>query len=341
MASEFRTGAVTGREVAGAGVAAARRRAGSGTGRGTRGLLALALGAGLALIAGRASATTIGVSMVPPVAFFQYLRDGLAARAKTYPDHSVRFEYAETGDGAKQVEQVKRFIREKVDAIVILPVEFAATREITKLSQEANIPLVDVNNGPREDWFSGRVALALPNDLVAGRLQMRIMARSTNGAGRLAIIRGPSSHSASVLRTQGVKEVLAEFPGISIVEEEAADWDRKKAATLVAGWLAKGQRIDLIAANNDEMAMGAADALEAAKIPPGRILIGGVDGTPDGLEALDQKRMMVTIFQDAAVEGGRAIDDAVKLIRREPVQQYDWVAFDLVTDKTLPRYRNK
>ena len=302
--------------------------------------LALALTLGVAWGSGTApaSAGTIGVSMVPPVAFFQFLRDGIQERAKAHPGQSVRFAHAETGDGAKQVEQIKAFIRDRVDALIVLPVEAAATKEITRLAQEADIPLVYVNNGPREDWFAGRVALALPNDLVAGRLQMTMLAQMMNGQGRIAIIRGPASHSASALRTQGVKEVLAGFPGITVVAEDAADWDRTRAAALVAKWLAGGQKIDAIAANNDEMALGAADALEAANILPDQIVVGGVDGTREGLEAMHRRRIHVTVFQDANLEGGRAVDDAVKLIRREPVQQYDWIPFDLVTDRTLPRY---
>jgi ABC-type sugar transport system substrate-binding protein len=303
--------------------------------------LALILGLGLGWGAAPAAAGTIGVTMVPPVAFFQLLRDGIRERVKTHPGHDVAFAFAETGNGAKQVEQVKAFIRSRVDALIVLPVEAAATAEITRLAQDADIPLVYVNNGPREDWFAGRVALALPNDLVAGRLQMTILARLMGGRGQLAIIRGPTSHSASALRTQGVKEILAGFPGITIVEEASADWDRARAAALVRQWLAAGRAIDAIAANNDEMAIGAADALEAAKIPSGRILVGGVDGTPDGIEAMHRQRMAVTVFQDAALEGGRAVDDAVKLIRREPVQQYDWIAFDLITDRTLARYVGK
>ncbi|MCJ2072652.1 substrate-binding domain-containing protein [Methylobacterium sp. J-030] len=299
---------------------------------------ALILKIALVVGASPAAAGTIGVTMVPPEAFFQLLRDGMQERVKAHPGQSMRFAHAETGNGAKQIEQIKAFIRDKVDALIVLPVEAAATKEITRLAQEADIPLVYVNNGPREDWFAGRVALALPNDLVAGRLQMTMLAQMMNGQGRLAIIRGPASHSASALRTQGVKEVLADFAGITVVEEAPADWDRKQAAALVSRWLANGRKIDAIAANNDEMAMGAADALEAAKIPLGQILIGGVDGTRDGIAAMHRERIHVTVFQDAALEGGRAVDDAVKLIRHEPVQQYDWIPFDLVTDKTLPRY---
>ncbi|MGH1574686.1 substrate-binding domain-containing protein [Methylobacterium sp. P31] len=138
-----------------------------------------------------------------------------------------------------------------------------------------------------------------------------------------------------------MKEVIAEFPDLQVVAEAAADWDRKKAAALVSGWLAKGIAIDAIAANNDEMAIGAADAAEAAGIPSGRILIGGVDATADGIAAMQQKRMAVTIHQNAALEGRRALDDALKLIRREPVQQYDWIPFELVTDRMSTAHFSK
>ena len=274
--------------------------------------------------------------MVPPIAFFQYLRDGMEQHAQSLAGVELKISFAETGD--QQAAQVKEFIAAHVDGIIVLPADAATTAGMTKLAQDAHTPLVYVNNGPREDWFAGKIALALPNDLVAGRVQMDKLAQLLGGKGHIVIIRGPSSHSAAALRTQGVKEILAHFPEISVVEEAAADWDRKRAQDLVAGWLAKGDKIDAIAANNDEMAIGAAAALDEAKIPPGKILVGGVDATPDGLALMTRQRMAVTLFQDPVLEGSRALDDVLKLIHDETVQQYDWVAFELVTPQTLSQF---
>ena len=294
-----------------------------------------------AVLATPALSASIGVAMLPPVSFPLMIHDGIETHAKSLPGLAVTFAYAEAGAGDKQIAQVRDFIAAKVDALVILPVDPAANAAITRLAQEADIPLVYVNGGPREDWLAGRVAFVLPNDLVAGRLQMRKLGQMLDGTGRVAIITGHPSHSATALRTQGVKEVAAQFPGLRVVEEAAADWDRKKAASVVAGWLAKGIALDAIVANNDEMAIGAADAVEAAGLAPDRILIAGVDATPDALKAMQHKRMAVTVYQDAGFQARRAIDDALKLIRHEAVQQYDWAPFELVTDRMSTTHFSK
>lgn len=81
------------------------------------------------------------------------------------------------------------------------------------------------------------------------------------------------------------------------------------------------------------MAIGAAEALEAAGSPAGRVLIGGVDATAEGMAAMQRKRLTVTVNQDATYQGRRAVDGALALIWHEPVQQYDWAPFELVTDR--------
>lgn len=279
-----------------------------------------------------AASTTLGVTMIPPVAFTQFVHDRIEEHAASR-GVAVQFAYAPEGAGEQQIAQVRSFIQAKVDALLVMPVDAAANATITRLAQDADIPLVYFNDGPREDWLPGRVAFVLPNDLVAGRLQMRKLAQMLNGSGSVAILSGHPAHAGSALRTQGVKEVLQEFPDLHLVAEGVADWNRAKARALVAGWLARGTTIDAIAANNDEMALGAAEAVEAAGIPAGRILIGGVDAIPDAIAAMQRKRLAVTIHQDAAIQGGRAVDDALALIRHEPVQQYDWTPFELVTDR--------
>ncbi len=279
-----------------------------------------------------AGAATLGVSMIPPVAFTQLLHDRIAEHAKSR-GVAVQFAFTREGAGEQQIAQIRAFIDAKVDALLVMPIDASVNATITRLAQEADIPLVYFNDGPREDWFPGRVAFVLPNDLVAGRLQMRKLAQMLDGTGSIAILSGHPTHFGSALRTQGVKEVMREFPKLHLVAEAAADWDRAKARTIVGGWLAQGLSIGAIAANNDEMALGAAEAVEAAGLPAGRILIGGVDAIPDAIAAMQRKRLAVTIHQDAGIQGSRAVDDALALIRHEPVQQYDWAPFELITDR--------
>lgn len=284
-----------------------------------------------------AHAAEIGVTMVPPVGFFKFLRDGIDAHARQLSDVKVLFAFAEAGAGAAQVEQVKAYIGRHVDGLVVLPVDADATAEITRLAREANTPLVFVNNGPREDWFAGRVALAIPNDMVAGRLQMDKLASLLGGKGQIVIIKGPASHSAAALRTQGVREILAQYPDIRVIEEDTAEWDRRKARDLMAGWLRKGDRIDAVAANNDEMALGAVAAIADAGLPDGKIIVAGIDGLPDAVEAIKARKMTFSVLQDAQKESSKALDDVLDLISNKPTQQFDWVSFELMTPQTLEK----
>jgi ABC-type sugar transport system substrate-binding protein len=289
-------------------------------------VLCLACGVAPALSA------TIGIAMPPPAAAIRPLLEGIAEQAKAH-DVTVAYAHAPDGAGTQQVAQVRQLIAAKVDALLIAPVEASARSTLTRIAQEADIPLVFLDGSPPDPWSSGRIASVRPHDLVAGRLQMRKLAHMLNGTGRLALIAGSPAHAGSALRLQGIKDVLAGFPGLQPVADGAADGDRGKARALVAGWLANHIRIDAIAAANDAMALGAADAVEAAGIPPGRILIGGVDATAEGLIAMQRKRLAVTVYQDSGLQGRRAVDTALAMMRREPVRHIDWLPVELITDR--------
>lgn len=291
-----------------------------------RGSLVLALAAW----ALPASATTI--AFLTPAGVAGRLHDGLDEQARAR-GVATRFAYAPDGAGDEQIAQARRLIAERADALVVVPVDSAAREEITRLALEADVPLVLIGHGARTDWFAGRVTQVVPSDLVAGRLQMRKLAQMSGGAGRVAILAGSATDPVSALRSRGAREVLAESPRLRLVAEAATDASRATARATVAGWLARGIGIDAIAATSDEMALGAAEAVEAAGIPAGRIRIGGVDATAEGMQAMQDLRLAVTVFQDAGVQGRRAVDDALALIRREPVPPSDWVPSELITDR--------
>jgi ABC-type sugar transport system substrate-binding protein len=286
----------------------------------------------LALGQAPARALSVGVALMSPHASTRALQDGIAEQARSR-DIAVQFVYAPEGAEDQQIAQVQQLIAAQVDALLVMPVATAARVAITRLAQEADIPLVLVGSGLGDDWPAGRVALVQPNDLVAGRLQMRKLAQMLNGTGRIAIIAGDAADPRSTQHLRGVREVMAEYPGLQRVAEGAADGNGATARALVAAWLSKDVGIDAIAAGNDAMALGAAEALEHAGLPAGRVLIGGVGATPEGIAAMQRQRLAVTIYQDAALQGRRAIDDALALIRREPVPHSDWVPFELVTDR--------
>ncbi|NWD22170.1 sugar ABC transporter substrate-binding protein [Pseudomonas yamanorum] len=260
--------------------------------------------------------------------FMTYVRSGLEDAAKQ-ENVQIQFEDAQ-GDVVRQLNQVQGFINQKVDAVIVLPVDTAATANMTRAAVEAKTPLVYVNRHPDERVLPKGVVTVASNDIEAGQLQMRYLAEKLHGKGTLAIIMGDLAQNATHDRTEGVKQVLKDFPEIKIVEQQSAEWQRSKGMDLTSNWLLAGTHFDAIVANNDEMAIGAAMALQQAGKAKGEIAIVGIDGLPDGLAAIKRGMLVASVFQDPKAQATAALQAALKMIKGEPVERDVWVPFQLI-----------
>jgi inositol transport system substrate-binding protein len=265
--------------------------------------------------------------------FMTYVRNGLDAAAKK-ENVQIQFEDAQ-GDVVRQLNQVQGFINQKVDAVIVLPVDTSATANITRAAVEAKTPLVYVNRHPDERTLPKGVVTVASNDIEAGQLQMRYLAEKLGGKGNLAIIMGDLAQNATHDRTEGVKQVLKDYPGIKIVEQQSAEWQRNKGMDLTSNWLLAGSRFDAIVANTDEMAIGAAMALQQAGKAKGEIAIVGIDGLPDGLAAIKRGMLVASVFQDPKAQANSAVQAALKMIKGEPVETDVWVPFQLIKPEQL------
>ncbi|MBX9404628.1 sugar ABC transporter substrate-binding protein [Pseudomonas baetica] len=282
----------------------------------------------------------IGVSMSQfDDTWLTYLRESMDTKAKSYPDGvQLQFEDARS-DVVKQLSQVENFISQKVDAIVVNPVDTAATRKITEAAVKAGIPLVYVNRRPDDLKLPKGVVTVASNDLEAGEMQMQYLADKMGGKGNIVILLGDLANNSTTNRTKGVKEVLAKYPNIKIEQEQTGIWSRDKGMTLVNDWLTQGRKFDAVVSNNDEMAIGAAMALQQAGVKKGSVLIAGVDGTPDGLNAVKKGSLAVSVFQDAKGQADGSIDTAVKMAKNEPVEQAVWVPYRLITPQNVDTFK--
>jgi inositol transport system substrate-binding protein len=268
-----------------------------------------------------------------------YLRESMDSKAKSYPDGvKLQFEDARS-DVVKQLSQVESFISQKVDAIVVNPVDTAATRKITEAAVKAGIPLVYVNRRPDDLKLPKGVVTVASNDLEAGEMQMQYLADKMGGKGEIVILLGDLANNSTTNRTKGVKEVLAKYPQIKVEQEQTGIWLRDKGMTLVNDWLTQGRKFDAVVSNNDEMAIGAAMALQQAGVDKGSVLIAGVDGTPDGLNAIKKGSMAVSVFQDAKGQADGSIDTAVKMAKNEAVEQNVWVPYRLITPENVDTFK--
>ena len=282
----------------------------------------------------------IGVSMSQfDDTWLTYLRESMDTKAKSYPDDvKLQFEDARS-DVVRQLSQVESFISQKVDAIVVNPVDTAATKKITESAVKAGIPLVYVNRRPDDLNLPKGVVTVASNDLEAGQMQMQYLADKMGGKGDIVILLGDLANNSTTNRTKGVKEVLAKYPNIKIEQEQTGIWLRDKGMTLVNDWLTQGRKFDAVVSNNDEMAIGAAMALQQAGVEKGSILIAGVDGTPDGLNAVKKGSLVVSVFQDAKGQADGSIETAVKMAKNEPVEPAVWVPYRLITLQNVDQFK--
>lgn len=281
----------------------------------------------------------IGVAVAQYDNYIAYLVQAMQARAKEIPGGaSLQLEDA-GGDVVRQLGQVENFISQKVDAIIVNPADTAATRKITERVTQAGIPLVYLNSRPEVDSFPAGVVFVGTDERRIGQMQMEYLAEKMGGKGNLAIILGRLAHDDTRKRTTGGKDVLAKYPDIKVVEEQSANWERDKGMDLMSNWLLSGKAIDAVAANNDEMGIGAAMALRQA----GRkdVMVGGVDGTADGLAAIKRGLLSVTVYRDTVGIGAGSVDAAVRLVNKENLQGDIWVPVQLVTPENYQQFQSK
>ena len=154
---------------------------------------------------------------------------------------------------------------------------------------------------------------------------------------------GELSNQAAVQRTKDIHDVIGtpDCSFIKIIDEQTANWSRDQAQNLMTNWLSTGTKFDAVIANNDEMAIGAIQAMKAAGIDMKTVIVGGVDATQDALAAMKAGDLDVTVFQDAAGQGEGALDAALKLAKGEKVERKVYVPFQLVTPENMDKFLKK
>jgi inositol transport system substrate-binding protein len=298
----------------------------------------LSLAALLLSLSTAAPAVTVGVSMALfDDNFLTAVRASMKDRAEQL---RVAAQFEDAGnDIGRQLNQIQNFIAQHVDAIIVNPVDTDATPRMTQLAVAAGIPLVYVNRMPADKQLPPRVSFVGSDETQSGTLEMTEVCRLLGGRGDIVVLMGELTNQSARQRTRDIDEVIARpgCRGIRVLDRQAADWKRTAAADLVTNWLSAGLRPAAVVANDDEMAIGAIQALKQAHLLSGTI-VAGIDATPDALAEMKAGGLTLTVFQNAPAQGRGAIDTALRLVRREAVPSFVWVPFELVTRDNLSHY---
>ncbi len=287
-----------------------------------------------------AHAEKIGVTMASfDDTFLTILRNSIGDAAKK-DGATVQIEDG-GNDVGKQLSQVQNMIAQKVDAIIVNAVDTDATPKITKMVTAAKIPLVYVNRKPVDfDKLPAGVAVVASDEKQSGTLQARQVCKLLGGKGDILVLMGELSNESARARTKDIEDVIAskDCSGMKIVDKREGKWSRTQGQDITMNWLSSGTKFDAIVSNNDEMAIGAINALKAARKLTPKTVVAGIDATPDGLAAMKSGDLKVSVYQNAAGQGAQAVAAALKLAKKQPVDRFVNVPFELVTPENMNQY---
>lgn len=255
-----------------------------------------------------------------------------AYAAENYADVELYLVDAQA-DIAKQIAQAEDLIAKNVDVIVLNAQDAEGSAQVLELSASAGIPVVEINTQTiSEDYVSYVGSL----DVEAGEMMGEFVIEQTGGVGNVVLLEGNMGQSAQIFRREGLDNTILGDSNYTLLDELSAEWSRDKAMATTEDWLGKYDNIDAILCENDDMAMGALQAVEAANREG--IIIVGVDAIPDALEAVADGRLTATILQDAYGQASKAVDVSYMVASGEAVEKEYMVPFQLITSDNVDEF---
>lgn len=254
--------------------------------------------------------------------FFVTLKEGAEAKAKELGYELIVLD--SQNDPAKEMSNVEDLITKNVAVILINPTDSDAVGSAVKAANDKNIPVITLDRGAN----SGDVVAHIASDNVAGgKMAGEFIIEKLGGKGKVVELEGIAGTSAARDRGQGFNEAI-KGSSIEVVAKQTADFDRTKGLSVMENILQAQPEIDAVFAHNDEMALGALQAIKAS----GRtIMVVGFDATDDAVKAVEAGEMAATVAQQPALIGSLGVENAVKVIKGESVEKSIPVDLKLVT----------
>jgi len=208
------------------------------------------------------------------------------------------------GDVNTQISNVEQLINSKVDAILLWPYERDPLTVAVENANAKNIPVVCVNTtaGGGDFIYVGS------DDVEAGRIQGEWLAENLPQDATYVYIMGPIGHSGQIGRKEGLEEVLSQKrPDIKKVAEQAGDWDRAKGLSITEDYLKSFPNLTAVVSQNDNMALGAVEALRTANLL-GKIMVAGTDATEEACGKIKAGELAMSVFQNAMEQGYKSLE---------------------------------
>ena len=214
-----------------------------------------------------------------------------------------------------QIKALRSFVAQRVDAIILAPVVETGWQPVLREVKRANIPVVLVDRGINVSDQSLYATLIASDFVQEGRMAADWLAKKLNGKGNIVELQGTTGAAPAIDRKKGFEEGIAKHPGLKIIKSQSGDFTRSKGKEVMEAFLkAEGKNIQAAYAHNDDMALGAIQAIEEAGFKPGTdIIVVSIDGVKDAFNAMVAGKLNCSVECNPLL--GPAAFDAVEAIR--------------------------
>ncbi|MCG1011595.1 sugar ABC transporter substrate-binding protein [Tepidanaerobacter sp. GT38] len=262
------------------------------------------------------------------------VKEGAEAAAKEYGVELTVLAPLKADNNEEQIRQVEDAITKQADAIVLIPADSQGIIPAVEKANQAGIPVINVNTkvgGGVTETF-----VAVENYDAASKVAEAV-AEKLGQKGKVIILEGKAGAQSAIDLKQGAVDTFAKYEGIEIVASQTANWNRAEAMQVTQNLLQAHPDVNAIFASNDEMAMGAVEAVDQAGLT-GKIIIAGLDANQDALEAIKEGKMTLTCDKRGFEQGYVGVEAAVKVLNNEPVDDRIVIDTTIVDESNVDEF---
>ncbi|MDB6029472.1 MAG: Periplasmic binding protein [Verrucomicrobiales bacterium] len=236
-----------------------------------------------------------------------------------------------------QIKALRTFVANGVDAIILAPVVETGWEPVLREIKQANIPVVLVDRGVKVSDESLYSTLIASDFVEEGRRAGEWLAKKLEGKGNIVELEGTIGAAPAIDRKKGFHEVIDKNPGMKILRSQSGDFTRAKGKEVMEAFLkAEGKNINAVYAHNDDMALGAIQAIDEAGMKPGTdIVVISIDGVKAAFEAMVAGKLNCTVECNPLL--GPAAFDAIEAIRAGKAVEKKTIAKDEVFDQSTAK----
>jgi ribose transport system substrate-binding protein len=258
---------------------------------------------------------------------FSALRAGAAVAARNLGVQVVNYVPSTADSVAEQNKLIDDAIKDKTDAIVLVPVDYTQAAGAVGKINAANIPLINANEKLSGGTVAGYVGT---DDAALAKATGQYLLKAMGGKGNVMILDGPDGNLTAQGRAKGFRDAIKDFADVKLQSGKSGNYARPQAKQVTAGFLSSFPQIDGVLAANDPMAIGAVDALKAA----GRkSLVAGINASREVMDLIKSGDIIGSGDYDTFVQGCIGVEMAVRMIRKETIPNTAMLK-PLVVDET-------